>query len=1019
MCPRLTSSSPRCSGSSPTEERHRRRGRPLGRPVTALGRPVTALLRPVTVMARAVTAGLVVALATATVLAPRTARANDLADEAELLFQLGREAFEAEDYRLALERFLACNRLVPNRNVTFNVARSYEQLGRYPEAYRHFTRALIGESDEDRRRHVHDALQRLIGKVAVVEVITQPPGAAIYLGRKDLGPTGATPQSLGLAAGSYTLIVERPGYQPRVVEVDDIALGETRRLEIDLDPILGRVTLHGDSVRGATVRVAGVTLEECRVPCDVAVPPGEHVLRVEREGYRPYETLVEVRAEGRTWVRPTLEVQRGAILVEAEESGALVEIDGAPHGYTPALVRLPIGVHDVRVSLRGYVPVERQVRVEAGSEERVRVELARLEEVNAASRRTEAVADAPSSVSIIPREELLLFAYPTIAEAVRGLPGVYAWDDRAYASLGFRGLGRLGSYGNRVLVLQDEHPTNDNWVGSSYVSYDARTDLADVERIEVVRGPGSVLYGTNAFAGVVNVVTRPATRDLGGEVGVSAVHDGVGRVRLRGEAILGEDSQVWISAAGARGQGRELVLDGDGSTPASTIPRSADAFDAGTVQGRYTWRWLTAQWFAHSYEKHQPTGWFETLPGDPRARQRDSRAFVEVRAEPTFGALQSLTRVHLNHYRYDGFFPREVAAGGLEVDRFRGSWVGLEQRFVYDASENVQVTFGGEGQHHFQVEQFARDERAILLDEPDRTLRVGAAYGMIDLRRDRFRVSGGARLDAYSTFGSSLNPRVAVIGQPYAGGNTKLLVGKAFRAPSIYELYYNDGGFTQVASPGLEPESVLSLEVEHAHRLSQTVQVSGSVFATRTTDLIVTRGEGTATQPLSYVNSPHPLATAGLELSVRREWRQGWMLEGQYTLQAARFLEDERMSSWLAFQSAEELRRVANVPPHMIALKGAVPLLGRALTLGSRLTVQAGSHDRFETVLEEPQGRTEAFALWDVVVSGYEARTGLRWNAGLYNAFDSTYLLPVSHELPQRALVQRGRTLLLSTELEF
>ena len=96
----------------------------------------------------------------------------------------------------------------------------------------------------------------------------------------------------------------------------------------------------------------------------------------------------------RTWVRPTLEVQRGAILVEAEESGALVEIDGAPHGYTPALVRLPIGVHDVRVSLRGYVPVERQVRVEAGSEERVRVELARLEEVNAASRRTVATDSA-------------------------------------------------------------------------------------------------------------------------------------------------------------------------------------------------------------------------------------------------------------------------------------------------------------------------------------------------------------------------------------------------------------------------------------------------------------------------------------------------------------------------------------------------------------------------------------------------------------------------------------------------
>src|SRR5690606_22944490 len=227
--------------------------------------------------------------------------------------------------------------------------------------------------------------------------------------------------------------------------------------------------------------------------------------------------------------------------------------DGRPMGYTPTLVRLPVGPHELEVSLAGYVGVERRVTVTEGDEQRVVVSLSRLEEVTAASRRKEAVAEAPSSVSIIPREELRLFAYPTIAEAVRGLPGVYGWDDRAYPSLGFRGLGRLGSYGNRVLVLYDDHPTNDNWVGSSYVSYDARTDLADVERIEVVRGPGSVLYGTNAFAGVVNVVTRPATRDLGGEVGVSAVHDGVGRVRLRGEAILGEDSQVWISAAGARG----------------------------------------------------------------------------------------------------------------------------------------------------------------------------------------------------------------------------------------------------------------------------------------------------------------------------------------------------------------------------------------------------------------------------------------------------------------------------------
>src|ERR1700722_11767675 len=70
-----------------------------------------------------------------------------------------------------------------------------------------------------------------------------------------------------------------------------------------------------------------------------------------------------------------------------------------------------------------------------------------------------------------------------------------------------RGFGPAGSYGNRILVMQDGHITNDDWINSSYVGYDARSDLSDVKRIEVIRGPGSVLYGTGAITGVINLVT--------------------------------------------------------------------------------------------------------------------------------------------------------------------------------------------------------------------------------------------------------------------------------------------------------------------------------------------------------------------------------------------------------------------------------------------------------------------------------------------------------------------------------
>ncbi|HEX7669383.1 MAG TPA: hypothetical protein VF395_07370, partial [Polyangiaceae bacterium] len=74
-------------------------------------------------------------------------RADDVADEADLQFRIGADRYTAGDYRGALEHFLASNRLVPNRNVVFNVARTYEKLERYPESFRYYTAALAEETD--------------------------------------------------------------------------------------------------------------------------------------------------------------------------------------------------------------------------------------------------------------------------------------------------------------------------------------------------------------------------------------------------------------------------------------------------------------------------------------------------------------------------------------------------------------------------------------------------------------------------------------------------------------------------------------------------------------------------------------------------------------------------------------------------------------------------------------------------------------------------------------------------------
>ena len=944
----------------------------------------------------------------------RPAQADDLADEADLKFRLGAEAYQRGDYKLALEEFLGSNRLVQNRNVTYNVARCYEELKQFPEAYRYYTLALRDENDQATRARIERALANIRQNVAVLEIDSQPPGATVFVERRDLGPRGNAPLALGLKPGAYVVLAELPGYYPARLEVPNLAAGQSRHVTLALEPILGQVVVD-EAARGSSVRIDDAKQASlCVAPCKLDLAVGRHRLHFERLGYQSTDIDVDIRAKQQSLVRPELVALTGSLVVSSDEPGALIEIDGKPRGFTPQVLAEPVGLHRLRLSLGGYKPIAREVTVENGPEQRVEVTLTQAEEVTAASRSTEGVEDAPSSVSIISQRELSALKYPTIVEALRGLPGVYAWNDRSYQAVGFRGLGRLGGYGNRVLVLVDGQPMNDDWLGSSYVGYDARVGLEDIERIEVVRGPGSVLYGTNAFSGVINLVTRkPTTR--GGEAGLSTAEGGVARGRVRANVPLGPDSGLWTSASVAHGSGRNFYF-----PELDQSARGADGFDAGTLEGRYYRKWLSVAWYLQSHHKQLPTGEYGSLLADPRTAQTDARGSLELKAEPRWNdVVKTLTRVHLNHYRFDGGYARADADGGLERDTFRGSWVGVEQRVELTPSPLFKLTVGGEGQAHFEVRERGGDQSGSFLDDK-RPYQVGAGYALIDVKpHARLHVSAGARLDAYSTFGRSLNPRVALVTQPYTGGNTKLMLGRAFRAPSVYELYYNDGGFTQVPSPRIGPESIYSVELEHAHRFSATVSGTAAVFCNYARDLISTSGQGDMTNPLRYENANAPIATLGAELGLRRDWRQGYMLAASYSWQRSRFLDGYGASSLLHFQQSPDYRKVANSPEHLGSVKGALPLLGRALTLASRLSLESGRYDRNERQADDPQTKTDAFAIWDIVLTGHEERYHFSWAAGVYNAFDWRYSLPVSVEFPQRSILQDGRTFLFSADVAF
>ena len=122
-----------------------------------------------------------------------------------------------------------------------------------------------------------------------------------------------------------------------------------------------------------------------------------------------------------------------------------------------------------------------------------------VERVFGASRFQQSVLEAPASVSIITRDDIERFGYRTLADILRVARGFYVSNDRNYSYVGVRGFSRPGDYNTRVLVMIDGHRLNDNVYDQAAVGTEFPLDVELIERVEVVRGASSSLYGTRAW----------------------------------------------------------------------------------------------------------------------------------------------------------------------------------------------------------------------------------------------------------------------------------------------------------------------------------------------------------------------------------------------------------------------------------------------------------------------------------------------------------------------------------------
>src|SRR5687767_9566270 len=183
-----------------------------------------------TVVAVAITAG--------------AAQASDVADEAQFHFERGNQHYRDARFEDALAAYYASNRLVANRNVQFNIGRCLEHLRRYDEAFRAWAALDVEGVPAAERNAARSAIYRLRSHLALVRVESNPPGAIIYVNRRDLGSLGQTPKLLALREGKTTLILELAGHRPVEVPVE-LVKGKEARVEPTLERIYGQLSLRG------------------------------------------------------------------------------------------------------------------------------------------------------------------------------------------------------------------------------------------------------------------------------------------------------------------------------------------------------------------------------------------------------------------------------------------------------------------------------------------------------------------------------------------------------------------------------------------------------------------------------------------------------------------------------------------------------------------------------------------------------------------------------------------------------
>jgi iron complex outermembrane receptor protein len=612
-----------------------------------------------------------------------------------------------------------------------------------------------------------------------------------------------------------------------------------------------------------------------------------------------------------------------------------------------------------------------------------------------ASKHDQKTTEAPSSVSIVTRREIQVYGHRTLADILRSVRDFYVTDDRNYGYVGVRGVNRPGDFGGRILVLVDGLRINEPIYDSAGVLNDFPIDVDLIERVEVIRGPGSALYGNNAFFAVINIITRRGGDVNGLEASTEAGSYDTYKGRLTYGKVFQNGLSILLNGSLLDSEGNDRLYYKAFDQPANhrglAIGRDDDSFESANLTLGY--KDFTLQAGYHSRRKDVPTGPFGTIFNDPRFYTIDQRSFVRLSYAHEFANDWSVRAgVYWNTYYYKGDYPyafekSDPLHGATFRDVAHAQWWGADFQVSKQLFKSHRLTLGAEFQDNVKLRMagYYVSPHLDSLDVQNATTTVGFFLQDEWAIARNLTLNAGLRYDRLDTFGDTLNPRAALIWQPRETTTVKVLYGQAFRAPNDYESSYYIPTFR--GNPALEPERVKSWEVVLEQGLKPGLRLNISGFYNRIEGLISER-EYPGTDEL-YFDNGNLAETKGASVELEAKLPKGIQGRVSYTYQRT--------------LDAVTGERFSNSPEHLAKLNLMVPLYEDKLVSGLELQYVSET----ENLRRE---KTRGYLLANWTLFSRDLVKNLEVSASVYNLFDAKYGHPGGPEHLQESIAQDGRT---------